>query len=195
MDYITLYNLKFDIQKQIVSIEYNNHQYNMKINQNVQTQFIPVILSNPIHIPSKSNCFAKVSIPISYIFSRFISHYKFLQHDPLLASHKFLPFHNHFSRITLSNTSFNSQFIHRGTCVGYLCRYTIAQYDNKASSHLINSSGAAKGGESPVTHDLTDDKISYNHMTNPISCATINRIHTSTEKDLRELTSQIISKQ
>ena len=107
MDYITLYNLQFDIRKQTVSIEHNNHLHTININQNESLQFIPVILSNPIRIPSQSSRFAKVSVPVSSISSRFIPHYNIAPHASLTTSHTFMQFHNHSSHIPLCNVSYS----------------------------------------------------------------------------------------
>jgi hypothetical protein len=192
MDYITRYNLRFDLQKQTVSIEYHNNHYEMNISKDVHAQFIPVILSKSICIPSNSNRSAKVSVPISSIYSSFIPTYEFSPHSPLFISHKFLHFRNHRSHITLSNYSFHSQFISRGTCVGYLCRYSITSHDYRRSSHLINPCGIAKSiGKLPDSCNFVNDRSFRNYLSNPVSCATINRIHSSTEKDLRSLTNHI----
>jgi predicted aspartyl protease len=51
MDYISTYNLNFDLRKHLVSIEYNNHQYFMNIDQQIKPRFIPVTLSIPLHLP------------------------------------------------------------------------------------------------------------------------------------------------
>ena len=139
MDYITLYNLKFNIRKQIVSIDLNNGQYQMNINQNVQTEFIPVTLSDPLCLPRQSNRSAKVSIPISSICSQFIPYYQFSLCNTAFVPHKFLQFRNHVSRVIFSNTSHRSHFVPRGTRIGYLCNYSIT-HSNKNSLDNLNKS-------------------------------------------------------
>ena len=196
MDYITLYNLKFNIRKQIISIDLNNRQYQMNINQNVRPEFIPVTLSNPLHISSHSNHSAKVSIPISSICSPFIPCYQFSLCNSAFVPHKFLQFHNHFSHITFSNTSPRSHFVPRGTRIGYLCHYSIAQFNTKSSNDLQKSCGAPKElGELPDSHASNNNMYINNHIADPLCCATINRIHTSTERDIHQLISKIHIKQ
>ncbi|CAF1489537.1 unnamed protein product [Adineta steineri] len=192
MDYITFYNLKFDIHKQIVSIDHDNKRYQMAINKDVQTQFIPVVLSNGISIPSQSNCSAKVSNPISSISSSFVPHYKFTSTNSLFVSHKFLQFHNHLSHITLSNTSFHSQFISQGTCMGYLCNYSIPYDSHESPSYVIDSRGATKSiGESPDLRESITNKTSQDYSAPSIHCATIKTLHPSIEEDLLNLTKKI----
>ncbi|CAF4942750.1 unnamed protein product [Rotaria sp. Silwood1] len=165
MDYITLYNLKFNIRKQIVSIDLNNRQYQMKNNQNVQTKFIPVTLSDSLYIPRQSNRFAKVSIPISSISSHFIPYYQFSLCNTAFIPHKFLEFRNHFSRVTFSNTSPRPHFVPRGTRIGYLCHYAITQPSTTRFDHCQKSCGVTNElGESPDFHasdNNTLPKINY----------------------------------
>ncbi|CAF4927487.1 unnamed protein product [Rotaria sp. Silwood1] len=196
MDYITLYNLKFNIRKQIVSIDLNNRQYQMKNNQNVQTKFIPVTLSDSLYIPRQSNRFAKVSIPISSISSHFIPYYQFSLCNTAFIPHKFLEFRNHFSRVTFSNTSPRPHFVPRGTRIGYLCHYAITQPSTTRFDHCKKSCGVTNElGESPDFHASDNNTCTNNQIQDPLCCATVNQIHPSTERDIHQLISKIHLKQ
>ena len=197
MDYITLYNLKFNIRKQIISIDYDNHRYHqMKINQNVQTEFIPVTLSGPLCIPPQSNRSAKVSIPISSICSKFIPYYQFSLCSTAFVAHKFLQFRNHFSHITFSNTSHRPHFVPRGTRIGYLCRYSITQPNTNTSNCFNKSCGITnKLGELPDFHASDKMACTDTHIQDHLCCATITRINPSTERDILHLINKINIKQ
>jgi hypothetical protein len=196
MDYITRYNLKFNIRKQIVSIDLNNRQYQMNMNQNVQTEFIPVTLSNPLYIPRQSNRSAKVTIPISSISSQFIPYYQFSLCNTAFVPHKFLEFHNHFSHVTFSNTSHRSHFVPRGTRIGYLCHYSITQSNKNSSNNSNKSCGVTNElGELPDFHTFDNNSCTDNHIQDPLCCAMINKIHPSIERDIRQLISKINIKQ
>ena len=74
MDYISTYNLNFDLREHVVSIKYNNQQYFMNIDQEIKPRFIPVTLSIPLHIPPNSSRSALVSASVSPAYSRFAPH-------------------------------------------------------------------------------------------------------------------------
>ena len=194
MDYITQYNLKFDIRKQSISIEYNHKQYEIKFDHNIQPQFIPVILSNSIDVPFRSNRSVVVSTPISSICSSFVPHSSFSSHNSVIVPQKFLEFRNYVSQVTLSNLSFRTQFINRGTCLGYLCQYSPIPQKEKLSSHPNISCGAANlMSEQPDCLDISDDKNTQYDINQPDNFSTItsNEIHPSTENDFHKLTKHI----
>ena len=196
MDYIILYNLKFNICKQQISINLNNRQYEMKINQNVQTKFIPVILSNPLCIPRRSNRSAKVFIPISSICSQFLPYYQFSLYNTAFVPHKFLQFRNHFSHVTFSNTSHRSHFVPQGTRIGYLCHYSITLSNKNRSNTFNRSCGVSNDlGEFPDFHASDSNTCTDNYIQDRLCCATINQIHPSTERDIHQLVSKIKIKQ
>ena len=192
MDYIIRYNLKFNIRKQQISIDFNNRQYQMKINRNVQTKFIPVILSDPLCIPRQSNRSAKVSIPISSICSQFIPYYQFSLYKTAFVPYKFLQFRNHFSHVTFSNTSHRSHFVPQGTRIGYLCHYSITPSNKNRSTTLNKSCGVTNDlGEVPDFHASDNNTCTDNYIQNRLCCTTINQIHPSTKSDIDQLISNI----
>ncbi|CAF3835454.1 unnamed protein product [Rotaria sordida] len=196
MDYITLYNLKFNLRKRIISIDLNNRLYQMNINQNVQTEFIPVTLLDPLCIPAQSDRSAKVSIPISSICSQFIPHYPFSLCNTAFVSHKFLQFCNHLTHVTFSNTSHRSHVVPQGTRIGYLCHYSITQSNTNSANHFHKSCGVTNEfGELPDFHASATNTNTDNHTQDRLYCATIDKIHPSTERDIYQLISKINIKQ
>ncbi|CAF2002134.1 unnamed protein product [Rotaria magnacalcarata] len=181
---------------QIVSIELNTLQYHMKINQNVQTELIPVTLSNPLCIPRQSNRSAKVSIPIPFICSQFIPYYRFSLCNTTFIPHKFLQFRNHLAHITFSNTSHRSHFVRQGTRIGYLCRYSINKSDTKSSTYFNKSCGVTNEvGELPDFHAFYDITHTSNSILHRLCGAVINKIHPSIERDIHQLTKKITIQQ
>ncbi|CAF1546859.1 unnamed protein product, partial [Rotaria sp. Silwood1] len=186
----------------------------MNINQNYSPQLIPITLSKSLHLPPNTNRTTKVSIPISSISSPFIPHQHFILNSALYIPHKLLQFYNHFSTITLSNTTLYPQFVTKGVCIGFLCSYIVQQRNIHTLIPTTKSRGAVKSfGEMPVSLDLVMDK-STNHysnnsskyfpihnqyntdvITNPIACYTIPSIHPQVDKDIRELATKLQHKQ
>ena len=218
MDYITLYNLKFNIRQQIVSIELNNRQYDMNISQNVQTELIPVTLSDPLRIPPKTNRSAKVSIPVPSICSQFIPDYQFSLCNTACISHKFLQFCNHSSHVTFANSSCRPHCIPQGIRIGYLCRYSPSPSNSKNSIHFDRSCGVTNQigsspdshasnktdrscgvtnqiGSSPDSHDSHKIIRDGHHIQYPPSCSHVQRIHPSTEQHIHQLIDRISIKQ
>ncbi|CAF4432119.1 unnamed protein product [Rotaria sp. Silwood2] len=194
IDYIIQYNLKFDIRRRFVSIEHNNKLYKIKFDHDIQPQFVPVIVSNSIHIPSHSSHSVPVSTCISSICSLFVPHSLFSSScNPLAVPQKFLEFHNYVSYITLSNLSFRTQFINQGTCLGYLCQYSSTPQRNKITHHLNTPCGAADLiGDEPVFLGVSNDKIlpqDVTQLTNRIPSipSTVSNVISSAENAFREL--------
>ena len=159
MDYMIRYNLKFDIRKQFVSIELNHKLYKMNFDHNIQSQFIPVILSHSVRIPSQSSRSVSVSTPISSICSPFVPHSSFSILASITLPQKFLEFHDHFSHITLSNFSSRTQSIGQGTCIGYLCQYSAIPHSDHLSNQLNTScDGTNSIGKQPALLDVSLDK-------------------------------------
>ena len=173
-NYITLYNLRFNIHKQIISIDLNNLQYQMNIDQNVQAEFIPVTLSDPLCIPPKSNRSVKVSIPLSSICSQFIPYYQFYLCTKASVAHKVLELRNHFCHITFSNTSHRSHFVPRGTCIGRLCRYSTTESNTNSYNYFNKPCGVTNElGELPDFHASDNIACTKNHVQDRLCCATI----------------------
>ncbi|CAF4940328.1 unnamed protein product, partial [Rotaria sp. Silwood1] len=167
IDYIIQYNLKFDIRRQFVSIEHNNKLYQIKFDHDVKPQYVPVIASNSIHIPSHSNYSVLVSTCISSTCSLFVPHSYFSSScHSLTVPQKFLEFHNYVSHITLSNLSFRTQYINQGTCLGYLCQYSSTPQSNKIIFHSDTPCGAANLiGDEPVLLGVSNDKATLPDVT------------------------------
>lgn len=198
IDYIIQYNLKFDTRRQFVSIEHNNKLYKIRFNHDIYPQFVPVIASEPIHIPSNSNYSVPVSTSISSICSLFVPHSSFSSTcGPLTVSQKFLEFHNHLSHITLSNLSLSTHFVNRGTCLGYLCQYYSKPQSNKIIHHLNIPRGAADIiGAEPVLLGVYNGNTSskdVTRLTNSIP-STINNVYSPVENDLRNLIEHVDNK-
>ncbi|CAF1376893.1 unnamed protein product [Rotaria sordida] len=198
IDYIIQYNLKFDIRRQFVSIEHNNKLYKIKFDHDIQPQFVPVIVSNSICIPSHTSHSVPVSTCISSICSLFVPHSFFSSPcNSLTVSQKFLEFHNYVSHITLSNLSFRTQFINQGTCLGYLCQYSSTPQSNKITHHLNTLCGAANLiGDEPVFLGVSIDKTpppDVTQLINTIS-STVSNVHSSSENAFRELIKHVDNK-
>ncbi|CAF1483840.1 unnamed protein product [Rotaria sordida] len=198
IDYIIQYNLKFDIRRQFVSIEHNNKLYKIKFDHDIQPQFVPVIVSNSIRIPSHTSHSVPVSTCISSICSLFVPHSFFSSScNSLTVPQKFLEFHNYVSHITLSNLSFRTQFINQGTCLGYLCQYSSTPQSNKITHHLNTLCGAANLiGDEPVFLGVSNDKTpppDVTQLINTIS-STVSNVHSSSENAFRELIKHVDNK-
>lgn len=192
MDYISLYNLKFNIHKQKISIDLNKQRYQMKINRNVRTEFIPVSLSKPLHIPARSTRSAKIFIPIQSICSQFIPYFQFSLFDTAFISQKFLHFRNHFSQIIFSNNSHRSHFVPKGTHIGYLCHYSMNQTNISCADLPNRACGVTNTfGELPDFHVSDKDMPLGNNVQNRLCGATINTVHPSTVKNVHQLLSKI----
>ena len=194
MDYIIQYNLKFDIRKKFVSIEHNNKLYKINFDHNCQSQFVPVILSNSIHVASQSSRSVPVSTSLSSICSLFIPHFSFSAHNLITIPQKFLELKNHVSHVTLSNLSSRTQVINQGTCLGYLCHYSSISQNDTISKHLITSCGAANSiGMQPALLGVSLAKIPSCVVTQPVNCPVRidSKIHPSIENSFRELTKHV----
>ena len=191
MDYISRYNLKFNIRQGIVSIDIHNRQYHMTLNQSIQPDFVPVTLTNPISILPQSTCSARVSAPISSISSRFIPHYQFFLSNTASISQKFLQFRNHFSQITFSNNSKKPCAIPRDTRIGYLCTFSPTSCDTHSIPHVDVTRGDTKVlGESPE-YRVSTHLPCVNHIHNFPSDHVTHQIAPSTEKHLQDLVGAI----
>ena len=198
IDYIIQYNLKFDIQKQFVSIEHNNRKYKIKFDHDIQQHYVPVIVSNSIHIPSHTSHIVPVSTSISSLCSLFTPHCLFSSScNSLTVPQKFLEFHNYVSHITLVNLSSQTQFINQGTCLGYLCQYSSTPHTNKTTYYSNIHRGAANLiGDEPVRLNVSKDTTPSLDVI-PLSNnthSTINNLHFSTENDFRELIKHVDNK-
>ena len=192
MDYITQYNLKFNIRKSSISIELHNRQYQIDINQNVETTFIPVTLTRNAYIPPQSTRSAIVSIHIPSLGSIFIPRYQFLLYNTAAVPHKFLQFHNHISHITFTNTSPRAHFVPRGTQIGYLCHHSPIQSHSHQISSPHQSCGATNTiGIAPAPHVSNTDIQTNTAFPLQLFCATIGTIHPSTKSSLHQLVSHI----
>ena len=198
IDYINLYNLKFDIKKQFVSIEYNNRIYKIKFDRNTKQQYIPVIVANPIHIPSHMSHTVPVSTCISSICSLFISHCIFSSsYNSLNVSQKFLEFHNYISHITLVNLSPQTQFINQGTCLGYLCQHSSKPRNERITHHSEVHYGTANlFGEEPVLLNVSYHKTLPQEMTQSINSISpiVSDASSTIKNDIRELVKHVNSK-
>ena len=194
MDYIIQYNLQFDIRHQSVSIEHHGKRYHMPFDHNFRSQFIPVVLSHSIHIPQHSSRSVSVSTPISSICSLFVPHSSFSIQDSITVPQKFLEFRNHQSHLTLSNLSFDTQFLNHGICLGYLCQYSSLSSPPARSFSSTTPRGAANYiGEQPDLEEVPSDKplLSVVSQSLPPSTSFDNAFHSSVGHDLRELTQHI----
>lgn len=195
MDYITRYNLKFNIRKGIVSIDLHNRQYHIPLNQSVQTEFVPVTLTSQVSILPQSTCYARVSVPISSIASQFIPHYQFSLCDTPSVSQKFLQFSNHFSHITFYNNSGATCTIPRDTRIGYLCNFSVTNCDTHNAIAVDKTRGGTKNfGESPE-YRVSTYRNCVNHIHNLSSCHPTQQIAPTTEKHLQDLVSNITVEQ
>ena len=193
MDYITRYNLKFNIRKQLVFIDLHNRQFQMHLNQRLRTNFLPVTLTDPICIPPLSHYVARVSAPISSITSPFIPHYEFSPCTNASIPHKFLQFRNHSSHVTFSNVSRRPRVIARGTRIGYLYHFSHAQSNTNSAIDPHKSRGDANAfGESPDFRVLDHNFCANNYVSNFPYCATVSSIHSSTEKNIHNLVNHIL---
>ena len=190
MDYITKYNLTFNLRQGTISIDYKHHPYQMYINKNDSSHFLPVSLSNSFSIPSQSTQLVDVSIPISSTSSPFIPHFNFSHFNPVNVSPGYLHFDNHSTRIIVSNTSNTSQCLKQGTCLGYVYCCSVIRHSRPFHPHLIKSSGSAKslGARPNLSNDIHP---SNNSTSNSFACATIHQLNSSTEHDLNELINNI----
>nr|ABL86690.1 putative pol protein [Philodina roseola] len=196
MDYIALYNLKFNIKKQIISIDINNRQVEMKIDKDVHTDFIPVTISDPVYLLPQSDRSVKVSTPISFISSQFIPHHQFSLCNTAFLPHKFLQFQNHVSQVTFSNISQQSSFVPRGTRIGYLCHYSIYKPTTNSIIDHHQPCGVTNAlGESPDFHAFDSNTCMNNLIQDRLSCATVNNLHPSTKQHIHKLVSKISIKQ
>ena len=197
MDYITLYNLQFNIRKQIISIELNNKSYTINFDNSVQPRFVPVILSNSIKLPSHSQRFVKVSTPISSICSSFTPHSSFVSLNSVTVLQKFLEFRDHLSRITLSNLSVHPQYIPRGTCLGYLYEYSpsspIDLSLNHAKSHYDATNQIGEQSAVNVSHDKNSSSFVAS-LCRPLSTSPHSESSLPLEETLRLLIKHIDDK-
>jgi hypothetical protein len=159
MDYMVRYNLQLDIHNQTVSIQHNHQLYTLNFVHNIQSQFIPVILSHPTRISSQSSRSVSVSTPVASICSPFVPHSSFSLLTSVTVPQKFLEFRDHCSHMTLSNLSFRKRYIARGTCLGYLCQFSTVPESADLSHQLNTPCGAIHfNGKRPVSLGLSIDK-------------------------------------
>ena len=164
MDYINKYNLNIDIMQQTISIANDKRIFTMNIDQDYTIRRIPVTTSKSILIPAHSKRSTNVIIPISSICSSFVpaSH---LQYTISLSTmYTFLQFQNYCSSIKFLNTSSDSRWLNKGTCIGFLfCSSTTRPLPLflSSSSNLFDVAGSP--GSTSVFRNLSvsqpvDDK-------------------------------------
>ncbi len=194
MDYIAQYNLKFDIRNQTVSIDHNHQLHKLNFDHNIQSHFIPVILSHPVHMSSQSSRSISVSTPVPSICSPFIPHSSFSILASVTTPQKFLEFSDHCSHMTLSNLSSRTQHINQGTCLGYLCRFSTESESADLPNQLNTPCGAVhSNGKQPASLGVSSDKdlpCVASVLPNSETLLDTN-LHPSIAHDFRELTKHV----